>query len=68
LGETAATEGGMRRGQASPAAKSLENQGLETQGEKLPDPSIIYSSHLIPQSFFYLHKGTLKCGLVANKK
>jgi hypothetical protein len=30
VGETAATEGGMRRGTASASAKPLENQGLET--------------------------------------
>jgi len=34
VGETAATEGGMRRGQVSPAAKYLENLGLEMPGEK----------------------------------
>jgi tRNA pseudouridine38-40 synthase len=38
VGETAATEGGMRRGSASPAVKPLENQGLETPGEKPPRP------------------------------
>ena len=34
MGETAATEGGMRRGQVSPAAKYLENLGLEMPEEK----------------------------------
>jgi hypothetical protein len=41
VGETAATGGGMRRGSASPAAKPLEIQGLETPGEKLLDPLYI---------------------------
>jgi hypothetical protein len=41
LGETAATGGGMRRRQASPAAKPLEHQGLETPEEKnSPIPQI----------------------------
>ena len=41
MGETAATEGGMRRGQVSPAAKYIENLGLEMPGEKnSPTPQL----------------------------
>jgi hypothetical protein len=41
VGETAATGGGMRRGEASPTLKPIENQGLETPGEKTPLPLIV---------------------------
>jgi hypothetical protein len=50
VGETAATKGGMRRGSASPSAKPLENQGLETPGEKTPR----LLSYLLFQYFFVL--------------
>jgi hypothetical protein len=48
----------MRRGSASPAAKPLENQGLETPGEKTPR-LLIYIARIShePEIFFMRNSG-----------
>ncbi|UCH20856.1 MAG: hypothetical protein JSU83_20380, partial [Deltaproteobacteria bacterium] len=52
VGETAATEGGMRRGQVSPAAKwHRKTKTGGTGSKKLPDPSIkLYSVFQMSQN------------------